>query len=150
MAFVAFGEFDCAAVDDANLMARQRPAAGDKAQHCAGIRRRRQCCAVELKRLALHPVDQRPSAQGRKGHTQRGLGQPVDGGHRSRCKAVASETFGESLQGIRADRLGTVEGYAPTAQVQALEVFVGKFAQAQFVGEVGRRRQRTVQAIDGP
>ncbi|VVO41796.1 hypothetical protein PS691_05811 [Pseudomonas fluorescens] len=140
MTFAALGEFEPAAIDDANLLARQRPAAGDEAQRCTGVRCARQCIAVGLERFALHPVDQRPSAQGRKGQAQRGLGQPIDGCQRGGRKPVASETFGEALQGIRADRLGTVEGHAPTAQVQALEVALREFAQAQFIGEIRRRR----------
>ncbi|MNZ52987.1 hypothetical protein D3C78_708530 [compost metagenome] len=148
--FAALGEFDPATIDDANLMPRQRPAAGDKAQRCAGVRFGGQCSATGLERLSLHPVDQRPSVQGRKGHAQRGLGQPIDRRQRRGRQAVAYEALGKALQGIRADRFGTVEGQAPAAQVQALEVTVSEFVQTQFVGEIGRRRQGAAQAIDGP
>ncbi|MNQ96497.1 hypothetical protein D3C85_1121040 [compost metagenome] len=150
MPFAAFGQFDSTAIDNTNLMARQWSTAGDEAQRCAGIRFDGQCIATGLERVALYPVDQRSSVQGRKGHAQRSLGQPIDRRQRGRGQAVAYETFGEALQGLRADRFGTVEGQAPTAQVQALEVAVSKFVQAQFVGKVGRRRQRAAEAVDGP
>ncbi|MNN24825.1 hypothetical protein D3C81_1382690 [compost metagenome] len=150
MPFAAFGQFDSTAIDNTNLMARQWSTAGDEAQRCAGIRFDGQCIATGLERVALYPVDQRSSVQGRKGHAQRSLGQPIDRRQRGRGQAVAYETFGEALQGLRADRFGTVEGQAPTAQVQTLEIVVSEFVQTQLVGEVGRRRHRAAEAVDGP
>ncbi|MCY1549755.1 hypothetical protein D9M68_859430 [compost metagenome] len=149
MALAAFGQLDILVIDDPHLMPRQRPPAADETQRIGTSRLGALSLAPGLERLAPDPVDQQPTANRRKGHAQGRLGQTVDRGQRRRLQPAASEALGEALQGVGADRLGAVEGQPPAAQVEALDIAVGEFAQAQLVGEVRRRRQRAAVAVDG-
>ncbi|MCY1403637.1 hypothetical protein D9M71_188250 [compost metagenome] len=143
-------QFDALVVDDAHLMPRQGAATGNEAQYVGAVRRGTQRPAMGLEGLALDPVDQRSAAQVRQGHVQGRFGQSVHRHQRARVQAVASEARGEALQGVRIDRLGAVQGQAPTGQVQAFEFRVAELVQAQLIGEVGRRRQRAAIFVDGP
>ena len=100
--------------------------------------------------LALHPVDDRPPADGREGQPHRTLGQPIDRRQRLAVEPEIPEPVGEPLQGIGVDGFGAVNGQTPGTQVQALDVLVGDPVEAQFIGEIGRRRDRPPGPVDRP
>ena len=74
--------------DDSDLVAGQRAAGGNKGQRVHGLTRRGLGSAGPFKSAPVDGVDKRPSAQGRDGHRQRGLGQAVDRHQGFRVQAI--------------------------------------------------------------
>ena len=131
-------------VDNAHLVTRQRPPTRHKAQ----VRRRLtgNGAPLRLEHVPDHRVDPQPAPQRRKQQADRRLGQAVDRRHRGRAQPARGKAPGKATDGVRAHRLGTIEGQPPTAQVQRAERFIVDAVQAQFVREVGAGRQRATVA----
>ncbi len=63
---------------------------------------------------------------------------------------MGGEARGEALQGGGHHRFGAVEGAAPGGEIESGQLLVPQAGQADFVGEVGGRRQRAPVAVNGP
>ena len=147
----ALGDLAPGRVDDADLVARKRPAAGDELERVRALRGRR----GPPGRDGRGPSRSMRSTTGRaperrKREPDGALGQPVDRRHRLGPEAVGREALGESPHRRGADRLGAVRRKAPGAQVEPLEVRVVDPPEAQLVAEVRRGGERGAVAMDRP
>ena len=149
-AFPALRQFPAVVVNNADLMAGQRLPAGGKTQGVGDGGVRRLGLAAGHERLAPHPVDERRSSRRLQGQSDRAFRQTVDWSHGFRAEAVAAEAGDEALQRVRVDRFGAVAGHAPGTEVQFFDLVILNGARAQFVGEIGRRRQGAAMAMNGP
>jgi len=100
--------------------------------------------------FAIDAIDERAAIEGRHGDGERGFGEAVDGKLRGGAEAVGGEALGETLESFGIDGLGAIEGGAPGAEIEADDVFVGYFADAKFVGEIGRCGNRAAMFVYGP
>lgn len=96
-------------IDDAQLVAGQRPAAGHQAQGGIVIDGRRHRFAFR-QGLALHPVDQRTAPGRRDRQTDGTLGEAIDRRQRLGAETIGPEGGGEARPGCHA-----TTGSAPLA-----------------------------------
>ncbi|MCY1444611.1 hypothetical protein D9M71_610920 [compost metagenome] len=95
-------------VDDPQRVAGQRRPAGYEAQ-CLGIFGRRGLReAAGDERLAHDPVDLHAASRWRYGKPHGGFGEAIGRRQDLAAQTVAGEAVGETLQGVRADRLGAI------------------------------------------
>ena len=97
-----------------------------------------------------HAIDDHAAAGRRHAQAHRAFGQAIDRNQAVRVQAVAAEGGGEARQGVGVDRLGAVCGQPPGGQVEPFELGVDEAFDAQFEGEVGRRRDRAAVLVDRP
>ena len=80
--------------------------------------------------------DQRRAGTAGDADGQGGFGEAVAGEEGAGIEAAGGEAFGEALQGVRADALGTAGRGFPAGEIEPGEVLVADRAQAEFVGKI--------------
>ena len=148
-AFPALGQLEAGFVDDADVVARQRPAAADQAQRAGIVFAGGGRATVASEGLATDAVDDRAAVQRREGQPYGVLGEAINRRHRGSAKAGGGEALAEALDGGGVYRLGAVEGDPPGGEVESLQLLVTDMAQQQLVGEVRPARQGRAMAVDG-
>ena len=93
--FPSLAEFVTCLVDDANLVAGQRLAAGHDFERPWIFRRCRLGHAVTAQPIAVDPIDNRRAAERRKRQPNRAFRKTVDRRHRLRGKTIAAEPLDE-------------------------------------------------------
>ncbi len=136
------------AVDDADLVAGQRRAAGDDGGGLRVAFRHRLGAPGEHQRFAVDAVDAHAAPRRRKGEVEPALGQAVHGRDRARVEAVGRQPLREARQRVGAHRLGAIEGPGPARQIQPFEFALVEPRSADLVGKVRRRRDRAAVTVD--
>ena len=126
-------------VDDAQLVPRDRLAAGDERQRLRIVGRGGLDRPRVLERLPAEALDAGQASRRRGGHAQAALGQAVDRPHRLGPEAERREARREALDRAGEDGFGAVQRDAPRRQIEPFEIGVRDLARAQVEGEVGRR-----------
>ena len=137
-------------VDDADLVAGQRPAAGDEFQCVGSVRRGRGGAGVPGELAAVDPVDDRRPAERREGEADGILGKPVHGAHRLGTKAIGGKPRREAPHSLRPHGFRTVGDHTQRSEVETGDPGVLDPAQAKLEGEVWRGGQRPPMPVYRP
>ena len=127
-------------IDDDHAMTGGDLTARGKVLALAGLARLGDLAARES--LGVDRDDNGRGARGAARDKQCRLGQSVTGQKRLPPEAGRSKCPCETVERLRADRLGAIEGHSPAAQVQTGALFWRCPLHAKFIGEVRRSADR--------
>src|ERR1700733_9828831 len=66
------------------------------------------------------------------------------------AESIARKTLAETGHRLWIHRFGAVHRDAPRAKIESFDIFVGNFAHAQFVGEIGGCGNRSPMFVKSP